>query len=186
MTTMPRWFAAATIMVTLVLTGCTAAQTIDDQPSPTTTRSLGTPTARAADTPVAAPPRTCIDYVSPTVPVAAAGDAVAAAAATAVLPPTVVLNPGMQIIASVDEPGMLDVVARVCSEPMTEAEVIDVATTIAAAIYADPSHESVSTLTVSSWHPLGQSLEQGETVTTDDYQLYLWDNTTGALRAAWQ
>lgn len=116
------------------------------------------------------------------------GDQIAAAAGAATLPATVVLNPGVQVITSVDEPGMLEAVARVCSTPLSGADLVAVATTIAAAIYADPSHEQLAVLVVSSWTPDDgtEYLEQVATITAANYQNYLWDNTTGALKAAWQ
>lgn len=181
---MPRWLAAFTAVSSLMITGCSAT-TAEPQVSTIETP----PTARATPTITAsadAPPQGCIEYVPSQMPNPDGGDAIAAAAATAVLPSDVILNPGVQVVTSVDEPGMLEAVARVCSEPMTEVKLIEIATAIAAAIYADPSHVALSTLTVSSWHPAGQQLEQGETVRVDDYQLYLWDNTTGALKSAWQ
>jgi hypothetical protein len=84
--------------------------------------------------------------------------------------------------------GMLEAVVRLCSTPLAGAALVDVSITIAAAIYADPSHENLSTLTVSSWTPNASTgyLDQVDAARNDDYQAYLWDNTSGALRAAWK
>ncbi|NRG40186.1 hypothetical protein HRK28_04560 [Rathayibacter sp. VKM Ac-2835] len=62
-----------------------------------------------------------------------------------------------------------------------------VANTIAEAIYADPSHERLAVLVVSSWTPDTSTgyLEQVDTVTADDYQSYLWDSPV-AEATAWE
>jgi len=81
----------------------------------------------------------------------------------------------MQVITSVDEPGMLEAVARVCSTSMTKAELIEVGNAIAMSIKADPINESVAVLKVSGWAPGADGqLAKGDTITTD-YQLYTWD-----------
>ena len=95
------------------------------------------------------------------------------AAAKAALPPTAVLM-HVQTITSIDEPGMTEAVARVCSEPMTEDELIDIATAIAVAIKPSKASDDLAVLVVSAWQPDGDSIAQGETVRSD-YQLFTWE-----------
>lgn len=97
------------------------------------------------------------------------------AAAKAALPPTVVLM-HVQTIHSVDEdePGMNEAVARVCSYPMTEDELIEIATAIAVAMKPSKVSDDLAVLVVSAWHPDGDSIAQGEAVQSD-YQLFTWE-----------
>lgn len=72
---------------------------------------------------------------------------------------------------------MLEAVARICSEPLTETELLAVGNEIAKAIYADPASESLSLLMVSPWLPSGDFLEQDPNLDpiSTEYQLFLWD-----------
>ncbi|MFD6093977.1 hypothetical protein ACFWGN_17825 [Oerskovia sp. NPDC060338] len=136
------------------------------EPEPLATRppqECGTPTPRGSDSPVAD------------------------AAATAVLPETVTLRLGTQVIDSIDEAGMVEAVARICSEPLSKDELTAIATTIAQAIYADPSHETVALLKVSSWVPVSDgsdALTEDQSLDTD-YQTYLWDADPSLLPSNW-
>jgi hypothetical protein len=115
------------------------------------------------------------------------GGAIAAASESAVIPASVSRQIGTQVISSVDQPGMYEAVVRVCSEPLAREQLLEIANAVALAIYSDPSHETLTLLKVSSWVPDGAgSVEQDYSLTTDSYQDYLWDNTTGAIDAAWK
>jgi hypothetical protein len=118
-------------------------------------------------------------------PAGTADSPVATAAASAEMPAGVTLRLGTQVIGSVDDPGMVEAVARICSEPLTADELTAVATTIAQAIYKDPSHETLTLLKVSSWVPDGAgSIKQEHSVDTD-YELFLWDADPSLLPSNW-
>lgn len=131
-----------------------------------------------------APPGGCVDY-EPTELQPADGGDLGAAAASAEVGADVRLFE-VQVISSVDEAGLYEAVARVCGAPMDEDRLIEIGNAIGAAIYESPAAETLAVLTVSAWQPGGEFLEEGETIIAPDYQSYLWDNTTGALDAAWQ
>jgi hypothetical protein len=112
---------------------------------------------------------------------------VGAAVTGAVVAPEISLVLGTQVIGSTDDPGMEEVVVRLCSAPLNDDELISAANAIALALYLSPAGDQVSLLKVSSWTPDGAgSIEQDRSVTCDEYQLYLWDATPDLLRANWQ
>ncbi|WP_152641720.1 hypothetical protein [Microbacterium hydrocarbonoxydans] len=114
--------------------------------------------------------------------------AIGIAGAAADLPDGVVMNPGIQIISSTKDPGRVEVVARVCSGGIDRAELIDVGNSIARAIYADASHDTVTLLMVSSYVPAGEYLDKQPDldVIQTDYELYLWDAEPSTLGRNWQ
>lgn len=189
-----RVLAAGLLAAVTVLAGCSApaepnpssSPTSEPTAAPTPETSAPTETPPPTDVSAAGPPELCIKYVAPEVAQADGGAGIAEAAARAELPAAVVLNPGVQTITSVDRPGMIEAVVRVCSDPMTEAELVDVASAIAVAIKSDPASELLSVLVVSSWSPgEGEYLQQDESVTSD-FQLYTWDPGAGApLSSNW-
>lgn len=156
----------------MLFAGC-AAQTPEVEVSqPPAPSASPTPSAVADD---AAAPQECVDYVGPEAP---GSEALQALALNAELPPGVVLNPGLQVINSTSEAGKVEVVARVCSDGLDDAELVDVGNAIAGALYADPAHETITTLVVSSLVPSGEYLDSdpGVDSITTDYELYLWDD----------
>ena len=98
------------------------------------------------------------------------------------------LNPGLQVIPSTDDPGMVEAVARVCSAGVDRAELVEAGNAIAQAIYADPSHDSVTLLMVSSYTPAGEYLDKqpGIDVIKTDYELFLWDAGAETLDRNWE
>lgn len=178
---------AATIAVLAVLTACSGtdeeAAVVLPQQTPTVTPSAPIapePTATPEVEVATGPPVEC----ESSAPAGSEGP-VAAAAATAVLPESVTLRLGVQVIDSVDEAGMVEAVARICSDTLTKDELTAVATTIAQAVYADPSQETVALLKVSSWVPDGSgSVAQDQSLDTD-YQMYLWDADPSLLPSNW-
>lgn len=160
-------------LLAIALTACSASPT----PAPATS------TAAAADSHVSTSPTTvaattpagCTSYTPPPNVQASGGDAIASAIAQAKLPAGVILNPGVQTITSTERPGVLEVVARVCSAELDRSQLIDVGNTIALAAKADPSSEAISLLLVSSWMPGADGmLTKGDTVKTE-FQLYTWN-----------
>ncbi|SDR70505.1 hypothetical protein [Microbacterium paraoxydans] len=167
--------AAGVLAAGMFLGGCAAqtppeTTTTSPAPEPTVSAPESTPTASAAEV-----PQECVDYVAPPSP---GSEAMQAVGATAVLPDGVVLNPGFQVLNSIDEPGKVEAVARVCSDGLTDDELVDVGEAIAATLYAHPIHETLTLLKVSSWVPTGDHLDRdpGVDVITTDYELYLWDD----------
>lgn len=130
-------------------------------------------------------PQQCIDYV-PSTP--SDTSAVGVAAAAVELPAGVVLNPGIQIIPSTDDPGAVEVVARVCSEGVDRSGLVEAGNAIAKAIYADPSRDTVTLLMVSSWVPTGDYLDMQPDLDRiqTDYELYLWDAEPSRLASNWE
>lgn len=128
-------------------------------------------------------PRECLDRV----PTASKDKGrIAVAVASAHVPSTVSLILGTQVIGSIEKQGMSEVVVRLCSAPLTDDELVDVAVIIARAIYAAPGHDTVSLLKVSSWVPDGSdSVKQDHSATTDDYQLTLWDAADDLVKVGW-
>ncbi|WP_163185964.1 hypothetical protein [Cellulosimicrobium sp. SL-1] len=118
-------------------------------------------------------------------PAGTADSPVATAAASAEMPNGVTFRLGTQVIDSVDDPGMVEAVARICSDSLTEDELTAVATTIAQAIYADPSHEALTMLKVSSWVPDGDGKITQEQSVDTDYELFLWDADASLLPSNW-
>lgn len=180
---------AAAIAVLAVLTACSGpdegAAVVPPRQTPTVTPSAPSepePVVTPEVEVVTGPPVEC---ESPA-PAGSEGP-VAAAAATAALPESVTLRLGVQVIDSVDEAGMVEAVARICSEPLSKDELTTVATTIAQAVYADPSHETVALLKVSSWVPVSDgsdALTQDQSLDTD-FQMYLWDADPSLLPSNW-
>ncbi|CAN7244516.1 hypothetical protein LJR045_001005 [Microbacterium sp. LjRoot45] len=99
----------------------------------------------------------------------------------------VVLNPGLQIVGSTDDPGKLEIIARVCSSGLSREQLIDAANAIAVALYGSPDVDDITLLLVSSWVPSGEYLDRdpGVDVVQTDYELYLWDADV-SLDGHWQ
>lgn len=182
--------AAVAALAILTLTSCSAPSTDVETPSPTSTTTatveLSTPTPTPTPTPKAlVAPKECTDYV-PSTP--SDSSAVGLAGSTAVMPAGVVLNPGFQIIGSTDDPGRVEVVARICSDGVDRAKLIEAGNSIAQAIYADPSHDTVTLLMISSYVPTGDYLDKQPNLDTikTDYELYLWDADEDSLASNWE
>jgi hypothetical protein len=135
--------------------------------------------------PAATVPKECVDYEPSTPPDASA---VGLAGARASLPDGVILNPGIQVIPSTDDPGAVEVVARVCSAGLDRAELVDVGNAIAQVLYADPSRDSVTLLMVSSYVPTGDFLDSQPNLDPirSDFELFLWDGGADRLDSNWQ
>ncbi|MFD4957162.1 hypothetical protein [Microbacterium sp. NPDC058389] len=170
----------------VVLTAC-APQPRAANPKPTSSATQSaapspTPTATGAAT--GELPEACAAY-EPTPLDPADGGAIGAAAETAQLGEDVRLFQ-IQVIDSTAEPGMYEAVARVCSSPLTRDQLVDAGTAIGAAVYATASAPTLATLAVEAWEPGDKYLREGETIVAHDFQSYLWDNTNGAIDAAWE
>lgn len=133
--------------------------------------------APSTSTEAAAPPQECLDYDGPEMTYSDSEAAIVEAADRAALPATVVLNPGIQFVPSIDEPDMLEAVVRICSAPLTEEGLLEVGNEIAKAIYGEPASESLTLLMVSPWLPSGEYLDQDPNLDpiSTDYELFLWD-----------
>ena len=178
----------------LLLAACGTSAPAATTPAPvTTTATSPTPTESQSTSPhrVRRLPRRlrlllkwqCLDRV----PTASKDKGrIAVAVASAHVPSTVSLILGTQVIGSIEKQGMSEVVVRLCSAPLTDDELVDVAVIIARTIYAAPGHDTVSLLKVSSWVPDGSdSVKQDHSATTDDYQLTLWDAADDLVKVGW-
>lgn len=181
-----RYLSATVVaLAVLALTACSPTPT---EPAATTaTPSETKPVATAVSSPTPTPTRSaeagCASY-----PGSSADDHgdIGTAAAAANLPSPVVLN-GTQVVGSTDDPGRVEVVARVCSPGIDRAALVASANEIAKAIYASPARESVTRLVVSAWKPSGKYLDRdpvGGSVSTD-YELFLWTSTAPSLDSNW-
>lgn len=169
--------------VAVATSSATATVALEETPKVAVAPTL-TPTSSPTSTASAladAAPVACVDYEGAQIGHADGGEAIAAAASQAALHPLVVLNPGVQTVVSTDKPGMIDAVARICSNVMSKSDVIAVANAIAVSIKGDPSSDILSVLIVQAWHPGADGfLSQGESVTTD-FQSYTWDASASAV-----
>lgn len=182
----------------LLLSGCVAANdpAVKDAPTVTATQTAtetvqATPSPSSMATPPPAPPslvvaKTCADYSTTQLGDSSAEHAALSAAAVSALPAGVELKPGVQVVESL-EPGKIEAVVRICQDtPMSGPQLIEIASAIAVSVKADPVSELLEVLVVSAWHPDGEYLAQGETVTTD-YGLYTWDPSAAApMSSNWE
>lgn len=175
-----RTTAAATTI--LLLAGCGAAGDPGTAAEPTVTvtkvetvEAAPSPTAASSTSP-AKPDKTCADYAAPD-PLGGASEEHSAlqSATESALPDGMILNPGVQVVDSTSESGQIEAVVRICQDAqMSENELIEIASAVAVAIKGDPVSDRLEVLVVSSWHPDGEHLAQGESVMTD-YGMYTWD-----------
>lgn len=178
----------ALIFLAVALAGCTASvpAVTPTVIASSTVEAQSEPPVSPSSDPASATPQLCLDYEPP----AASdedGGAIAAVVATAELPKDVVLNPGVQTIQSVESPGMFETVVRICSTPMGEDRLKEIASTVAVSLAGSPAADSLSVLVVSAWTPgAGDYLEQVESVSTE-FQLYTWDEVAAVpLASNWE
>lgn len=179
------WQPLGAAILLLTLTACSSTPVAEPTPDRSPS-AAAQPTSTATVEPEGeAAPQECIDYDAGAM---ADTGPLSVAAAAADLPAGVVLNPGLQVIESVDDPGMLEIVARVCSSGLDRDSLVDAGNEIAAAIYAAPEHASVTLLMVSSYVPTGDFLDKQPDldVVQTDYELYLWDAEPASLASNWQ
>lgn len=178
--------AAVAALSVILLAGCSA-------PAPEAAPAATSAPAASSVAPVASPSpsvtptaaATCDSY-PPLVSEQADGGAVEAQVAAIALPDGVTLNPGVQTITSVDEPGTFETVVRVCSAPLSEEALIEVGNAIAVPLSQTPAGETVTSLVISGWSPGGATLTKGEAVTTE-FQLYTWNpNAAVPLSSNWK
>lgn len=192
-------FVSTAVLAAMLLAGCAgeeppAADTSTQENSPMATTAppvnTSSPTAPATvntETANADPDGVPAECTEQRASAMADTGPVGAAVTGAVVAPEISLVLGTQVIGSTDDPGMEEVVVRLCSAPLNDDELISAANAIALALYLSPAGDQVSLLKVSSWTPDGAgSIEQDRSVTCDEYQLYLWDATPDLLRANWQ
>lgn len=176
---------AAVLAATLLLASC---GTSSPEPAAAPT---STPKAAADPTPAkplaveTAAPSECIKYEAPLEPGA---EEAQAAVSNAALPPGIVLNPGMQVIASSDDSGMVEAVARICSGGMTRDQLVEAGGAIARSLAASPFGDTLTKLTVSPYTPSGQYLDRDpdtQPITTD-FELFIWDAEPSTLARNWR
>lgn len=170
--------AAILAAVMIITSGCSAPE-----PAPTVTVTVD---AIAPSQSQAPPPSStessaveeCAAYE--TDPVAQAdGGMIADQIAGAPLPEGVLLNPGVQTIASADRPGMYETVVRVCSEPLSNADLIEVGNAVAVPLAQSPAADTLTTLIITGWSPDGKYLKKDASVTAD-FQMYTWNPDAAA------
>lgn len=181
---MRRHVATVPLVVGLFLTSCSAGDAVPPEALEAAVPPSATVTQTTEPSAPAEPEQSCDDYdLLESAPAEPGGAQLAAAAAAVDLPEGVSLVPGVQSITSAGESGMIDMVARICSSPMSKSRLIEVANIIALAVKAEPASESLATLVVSAWYPNGEYLGEGEKVSAD-FQLYTWDPAAAAPMAS--
>ena len=182
----------AALVSAVSLSACSSAGGEVPQPAEKSTAApTSTPAPSASAPELAAGPvgEPCADYSAPSSPALPAGsEEIAAAAEGAGLPDNITLKLGVQVITSVDDPGMFEVIARLCGGPLQEEELLTAGNSIAKAIYSVPTRDQVTLLMISPWVPDGDSVKQDENlgVIQTDYELFLWDTTNRSLESNWQ
>lgn len=165
----------------LVLAGCSAPpETPDAEPSPSASVPVAAPSSTPQET-VEPAEDLCVTYQPGEPSIAPGAEVLAQAAASAQLPEGVTLNPGMQIITSVDRPGEFEAVARLCSDAMTGDVLAEAASAIAVAIAALPERPPLAVMKASAWEPAENGYLDGADVDTisTDFELYTWDPNAG-------
>jgi hypothetical protein len=137
-----------------------------------------------------AAPAACTQYPQPIQSDDAAyGAELQAAARSARLPESAVLGPTFQVTRSSDHPGRFAAVIAVCSAGFTRETLISVATTIAAAIAADPAHTKLVSLEVVPWRTIDSSAISADPViqpVTTDFAAHDWTGSASSLHSAWR
>lgn len=174
--------------VTVALSACTVGT---PQPTPSATEPSPTPVATAIepDSPRADddPPPACAQSAQTAPPVADGGAPIVTTVETADLPTAVVIEPGVEVVASADRPGLFDVVVGVCSEPLPRRVLIGVANEIAVAIAADPSTELVGDLVVVGWAPGEAGVVEETGRVSTDFPVHTWERGAAApLSGNWE
>ncbi|TDN91773.1 hypothetical protein [Microbacterium sp. BK668] len=162
------------IMVAINLAGDPSQPAVVPEPTATATGGI---------------PSLCVEYGGSSADNAPGGDAIAVAAATADLGEEAILSPGVQVRDSTESPGTLEATARVCGDGLDRPDLIAAATAIAKAIYSDPAHARLSTLTVSAWRPISpEAIAEDENLpsVSTAYQTHDWDAAADALVTAWE
>ena len=178
---------AGVAVVALLLVGCSAEADAPEPepalssapPSPTTEPATPSPSETVEE--VAGPPERCEQATG----AGTDGDPIATAAQDADLPETVTLHLGVQVIDSTEIEGASEVVARICSEPLTDDDLRESATAIARAVYVADAGADITRFVVTSWVPDGDSIQEDASVHVDSFGDYLWDSDTAPLDAYW-
>ncbi len=177
------------VAAVLLLAGCSAAADAPEpspppssaSPSPSTDPTTPEPSPSETVEEVTGPPEQCEQATS----AGTDGDPIADAAQGADLPETVTLHLGVQVIDSTEIEGASEVVARICSEPLTDDDLRESATAIARAVYVADAGADITRFVVTSWVPDGDSIQEDASVHVDSFGDYLWESDTAPLDAHW-
>jgi hypothetical protein len=146
------------------------------------------PAATRNGTPSSIVPAQCTKYEDGITDNAPGGAGIVAAAASANLPPGVVLSPGVSVVASATKPGALEATVRICGEGVTRDDLVEAGNAIAAAI-AVATPRSLATLTVEAWGPIDSDAIAADPNTPPihtDYQSHDWSHPGQSPGAWWQ
>lgn len=155
-------------------------------------RGTSSPAASPSNTATSSLPAACSLYADgqSQLPVAPGGEGIVQAIDRAVLPDGIIMSPGATVTTAVgNASGKFDVVVRVCSAPLTRAELVAVGGAIAAAVSGDAAKASLEALTIQSWVPIGADAI-GEDVNrpeiTTQFQEHTWSTASPSPPEAWR